>query len=98
MKTIKLEIDLLKALFALITCGNMKKGDSVLIHAGTGGVGQAAIYLALHYDCTVFTTVGTPEKRDFIKRTFPQVRQYLLYLEANAAYRFYLGSLAKYPK
>lgn len=53
----------------------MKKGDSVLIHAGTGGVGQAAIYLALHYGCIVFTTVGTPEKREFIKRTFPQVIQ-----------------------
>lgn len=63
----------MQALFALLTCGNMKKGDSVLIHAGTGGVGQAAIYLALHYGCTVFTTVGTPEKREFIKRTFPQV-------------------------
>lgn len=59
----------------MITCGNMKKGDSILIHAGTGGVGQAAIYLALFYGLTVFTTVGTPEKREFIIKTFPQVWQ-----------------------
>lgn len=51
----------------------MKRGDSVLIHAGTGGVGQAAITIALHNECEVFTTVGTPEKREFIKTNFPQV-------------------------
>jgi fatty acid synthase len=51
----------------------MKRGDKVLIHAGTGGVGQAAISIALHYGCTVFTTVGSQPKRDFLKQTFPQV-------------------------
>lgn len=51
----------------------MAKGDTVLIHAGSGGVGQAAINLALHYGCTVYTTVGTQEKRDFLKQRFPQV-------------------------
>jgi fatty acid synthase len=51
----------------------MKKGDSVLIHAGSGGVGQAAINICLHTGCTVFTTVGTEEKREFIKKHFPQV-------------------------
>ena len=53
----------------------MKKGDKVLIHAGTGGIGQAAINLALHDGCEVFTTVGTPEKRKFILEKFPQIRE-----------------------
>lgn len=44
-----------------------------MVHAGTGGVGQAAINIALYYNCTVFTTVGTPEKRNFIKKHFPQI-------------------------
>lgn len=57
----------------MIGSGRMKRGDSVLVHAGTGGVGQAAITLALYYECEVFTTVGTPEKREFIKTHFPQV-------------------------
>jgi len=51
----------------------MKKGDKVLIHSGTGGVGQAAIHLALHEGCEVFTTVGTPEKRKFIHEIFPSI-------------------------
>lgn len=54
--------------------GNMRKGDKILIHAGSGGVGQAAINIALYYGCTVFTTVGTQEKREFIKQQFPQVK------------------------
>ncbi|XP_046832934.1 fatty acid synthase-like isoform X1 [Vespa crabro] len=58
---------------ALYINGEMKKGDKILIHSGAGGVGQAAITLALHEDCEVFTTVGTPEKRKFIKETFPSI-------------------------
>lgn len=51
----------------------MQPGESVLIHAGTGGVGQAAISIALHMGCKVFTTVGTQAKRDFLKERFPQL-------------------------
>lgn len=45
----------------------------MLIHCGTGGVGQAAIHLALHEGCEIFTTVGTPEKRKFIRELFPSI-------------------------
>lgn len=51
----------------------MKRGDSLLVHAGTGGVGQAAISIALHMGVTVYTTVGSKAKRDFLKKTFPKV-------------------------
>lgn len=51
----------------------MRPGESVLIHAGSGGVGQASIAIALHMGCTVFTTVGSQAKRDFLKKTFPQL-------------------------
>jgi len=51
----------------------MKRGDSLLVHAGTGGVGQAAISIALHMGVTVYTTVGSKAKRDFLKNTFPKV-------------------------
>ncbi|XP_018311540.1 fatty acid synthase [Mycetomoellerius zeteki] len=56
---------------ALYIYGKMKKGDKILIHSGTGGVGQAAIHLALKEGCEVFTTVGTSNKRNFIKKMFP---------------------------
>lgn len=58
---------------ALYYRGEMKKGDKVLIHCGSGGIGQAAIHLALYEGCEVFTTVGTPEKRKFIRETFPSI-------------------------
>ncbi|KAG5306378.1 FAS synthase, partial [Pseudoatta argentina] len=59
--------------YALFIRGRLKAGESVLIHAGTGGVGQAAIAIALHAGCTVFTTVGTLEKREYLKKIFPQL-------------------------
>ncbi|CAH1641070.1 unnamed protein product [Spodoptera littoralis] len=60
--------------YAMIMFGQLRRGESVLIHAGSGGVGQAAINVAFHYGCEVFTTVGTAEKRAFIKKLFPQLK------------------------
>ncbi|KMQ91967.1 fatty acid synthase [Lasius niger] len=59
--------------YALFVRGRVKAGESVLIHSGAGGIGQAAIAVALRAGCTVFTTVGTPEKQLFLKNTFPQL-------------------------
>ncbi|CAB0015645.1 unnamed protein product [Nesidiocoris tenuis] len=61
-------------LYAFFICGNMKKGESVLIHAGSGGVGLAAIRIALFEGCEVYTTVGTPEKREFLLKRFPELK------------------------
>ncbi|KAF9794029.1 hypothetical protein SFRURICE_010512 [Spodoptera frugiperda] len=60
--------------YAMVMFGEMQRGESILIHAGSGGVGQAAINVALYYGCEVFTTVGTAEKRAFIKKLFPQLK------------------------
>ncbi|XP_063535514.1 fatty acid synthase [Cydia strobilella] len=61
------------AYYALAVRGRMRRGEAVLVHAGTGGVGQAAIAIALHAGCNVFTTVGTPDKRAFLRERFPQL-------------------------
>jgi len=44
---------------ALIERANLKKGQKVLIHAGSGGVGTFAIQLAKHVGATVATTTST---------------------------------------
>lgn len=44
---------------ALVQIAQLKKGQKVLIHAGSGGVGTFAIQLAKHLGETVATTVST---------------------------------------
>lgn len=46
------------AYYALVVRGRLRIGESVLIHSGSGGVGQAAIAIALSMQCQVYTTVG----------------------------------------
>lgn len=46
------------AYYALVVRGRIQRGETVLIHSGSGGVGQAAITIALSLGCRVFTTVG----------------------------------------
>ncbi|XP_045164352.2 fatty acid synthase-like [Mercenaria mercenaria] len=61
------------AYYALVVRGNIRRGEKILIHSGSGGVGQAAIAIALSYGCEVFTTVGSQEKRNYLKLRFPQL-------------------------
>ncbi|KAH6934602.1 hypothetical protein HPB50_025688 [Hyalomma asiaticum] len=63
------------AYYALLVHGHMRPGETVLIHSGSGGVGQAAISIALSMGCTVFTTVGSKEKREFLLRRYPQLEE-----------------------
>lgn len=46
------------AYYSMVVRGRLRPGESVLIHSGSGGVGQAAIAIALSMNCRVFTTVG----------------------------------------
>lgn len=55
------------ASYALLHLGRMRQGERVLIHAATGGVGQAAIQLAQQEGAEVFATAGSPEKRAFLR-------------------------------
>jgi acyl transferase domain-containing protein len=48
---------------ALLTLGELKRGETVLIHAGAGGVGMAAIQLAQAGGATIIATAGSETKR-----------------------------------
>jgi NADPH2:quinone reductase len=45
----------------------LQRGQSCLIHAGAGGVGQLLIQLAKSIGATVITTVSTPQKAEIAK-------------------------------
>lgn len=58
----------LTADYALNHCARLRTGESVLIHAASGGVGLAAMQLAKLAGVKVFATAGNDEKREFVKR------------------------------
>ena len=43
--------------------GGLKSGESFLVHGGSSGIGTTAIQLARAFGATVFTTVGSEDKR-----------------------------------
>ncbi len=55
------------AYHSLVERANISTGDKVLIHAATGGVGQAAIQLARLKGADIFATAGSPEKRAYLE-------------------------------
>jgi NADPH2:quinone reductase len=58
---------LITAWGALFDRGNLQSGQTVLIHAGTGGVGHVAIQLAKLKGAKVITTVSSEQKAEFVK-------------------------------
>lgn len=54
--------------------GQLQSSESVLIHAGAGATGMAAIAVALSLNCEIFTTVSTNQKKQFLKQRFPQLK------------------------
>lgn len=59
---------------ALFLFNPIKKGKSILIHAGSGGVGLAAIRVAFAYGLEVYTTVSNEIKKKFVMETFPRLK------------------------
>jgi NADPH2:quinone reductase len=51
----------------LFTAGNLREDQTVLIHAGAGGVGMAAIQLAKRAGATVISTASSDEKLERLK-------------------------------
>jgi len=58
---------LITAWGALFDRGGLQAGQTVLIHAGAGGVGHVAIQLAKLKGARVITTVSSAQKAEFVK-------------------------------
>jgi acyl transferase domain-containing protein/NAD(P)-dependent dehydrogenase (short-subunit alcohol dehydrogenase family) len=57
----------LTAYHCLVELGGIKRGDRVLIHAATGGVGLAAVQLAQQAGAEIFATAGSEQKRGYLR-------------------------------
>ena len=55
------------ARYLLKGCYNVKKGDTILIHAAAGGVGSIVCQWAKHLGATVIGTAGSPEKAEIAR-------------------------------
>ena len=55
------------AQYALRSLARLQAGETVLIHAATGGVGLAAISVARRAGARIIATAGRDEKRDYLR-------------------------------
>lgn len=56
-------ISFLTAAYALHECARIRPGESVLVHAATGGVGMAALQVVQRAGARPLASAGSPEKR-----------------------------------
>ena len=54
------------AYYCIAEVARLQRGQTVLIHAASGGVGQAAILIAQNIGAEIFCTVGSEEKRQLL--------------------------------
>ncbi len=78
------------AYYALVMKANLTEGDSVLIHAGSGGVGHAAITICLARGIQVYTTCSAPKRQHLMDRFGLDPRRIGNSRDPDAFYRWIL--------
>ncbi|KAK4452026.1 hypothetical protein QBC34DRAFT_483426 [Podospora aff. communis PSN243] len=67
------------AITSLVYTARLQKGESVLIHAASGGFGQASIVLAQHLGAAaIYCTVGTEAKKKLLMETYGIPEEHIL--------------------
>ncbi|CAH2211730.1 jg15511 [Pararge aegeria aegeria] len=59
----------------LETRSRLYRGNSILVHGGSGALGQAVISIALAYGCDIYTTVSNIKKKQFLLKLFPELKE-----------------------
>lgn len=54
--------------FNVFMMGKLKSGEKLLIHGGTSGIGTMGLQMAKAWGCETYSTAGTAEKVDFLKK------------------------------
>lgn len=67
------------AYYAIVELARMEPGEKILIHAASGGVGQAAIQLAQIIGAEIFATVGSAEKKQLLIETYSIPEDHIFY-------------------
>ena len=65
-KAAALPVAYVTAYYSLYTLARVRPRETVLIHAATGGVGQAAMEICQLLGAEIFVTVGSREKKQFV--------------------------------
>lgn len=72
-------VNFITAWYALSHVARLHYGETVLIHAGAGGTGQAAIQVAQHFGATVYVTVGSENKKRLLMSTYHIPEDHIFY-------------------
>lgn len=71
---------------------------TILVHGGTGALGQALISIALYLKCRVFAAVGDTHKKRFLLKLFPELRgELIFYLRSLCNGKFVMNFLFFFP-
>ncbi|KAI0405747.1 hypothetical protein F4802DRAFT_561870 [Xylaria palmicola] len=67
------------AYYSLVHAARLRKGEKILIHAGSGSTGQMAIHIAKSIGAEVFATVGFEEKKHLLMTEFGIPEDHIFY-------------------
>ena len=67
------------AYYGLIYLARIQAGETILIHAASGGVGQAAIQLAQMVGAEIYATVGSVEKKQLLMDEYSIPQDHIFY-------------------
>ncbi|KAL2673843.1 hypothetical protein Neosp_012287 [[Neocosmospora] mangrovei] len=67
------------AYYGIVNLAHLQPGERILIHAATGGVGQAAVQLAQMIGAEIYATVGSAEKKQLLMDTYGIPEDHIFY-------------------
>ena len=65
--------------YSLCEIARLQKGEKILIHAASGGTGQAAIQIAKYVGAEIFATVSSTIKKDLLVATYAIPEDHIFY-------------------